>query len=167
MQKIEITCALCNNNFFKSKNLYKKEIIKEPNTVFFCSVDCKRKYKIKINKSYVFGYFINRALYRVRHDKKYNNVCDLTEEYLKQVWDSQNGRCSISNIEMNLPINSTIGFGENKKSPYNASLDRIDNSKSYVKENVRFICLLANYARCSFEDSDLIEFCEKVSDFNN
>ena len=45
-----------------------------------------------------------------------------------------------------------------------ASLDRIDNSLGYVKGNVRFISIMANYCRNTFEDKDLMEFCEAVVD---
>lgn len=45
----------------------------------------------------------------------------------------------------------------------NASLDRIDNSKGYLKGNVRFVSMMANLARSTFSDNELIRFCKSVA----
>ena len=47
--------------------------------------------------------------------------------------------------------------------PYTASLDRIDSEKGYVKENVRFVAVIANFSKNKFSDEDVIDFCEAVT----
>lgn len=47
-------------------------------------------------------------------------------------------------------------------SPWNASLDRIDNAKGYIQGNVRFITVMANLARSTFTDEQVLEFCHAV-----
>lgn len=49
---------------------------------------------------------------------------------------------------------------------YSASLDRIDNSISYMKGNVRFISVMANYARNTFDDEEVVKFAEAVVEYN-
>ena len=98
------------------------------------------------------------ALHRVvnvtkarRHDS------DLTTGYLEDLWLRQEGRCAISNIVLLLPGESTVA-----RHPFTASLDRINSTRGYRKGNVRFVCLLANYARNSYSDEELITFCRAV-----
>jgi len=70
---------------------------------------------------------------------------DIEPEYLARLWEEQEGRCALTGWTMQLePSDST--------SPNQASLDRIDNQKGYIRGNVRFLCLMANYARNQFDD---------------
>jgi hypothetical protein len=50
-----------------------------------------------------------------------------------------------------------------RKKQKRASLDRIDNSKPYVQGNVRFISLMANYAKNDMTDAELVGFCKAVA----
>lgn len=43
-----------------------------------------------------------------------------------------------------------------------ASMDRLDHKKSYTKNNIRFVSIVANIARNSFSDNQLYEFCKAV-----
>lgn len=65
---------------------------------------------------------------------------------------------------MILPLGTAIGWME--QDPSNASLDRIDNSKGYIEGNVRFVALMANLARQSFTDEQMIAFCKAVATNN-
>lgn len=87
---------------------------------------------------------------------------DLTAEYLKDLWDQQQGRCPFSGWALQLP-DSTRKW--RVKVPACASLDRIDSTRGYFRGNVRFVALMANYARSSFEDDALVEFCRAVMTF--
>jgi hypothetical protein len=49
-----------------------------------------------------------------------------------------------------------------KKTPYQASIDRIDNNIGYIKGNIRFVSLIYNYARNNFSEDDVVEFCTNV-----
>tara|TARA_X000000950_G_scaffold234904_1_gene285076 strand:+ start:286 stop:492 length:207 start_codon:yes stop_codon:yes gene_type:complete len=48
-----------------------------------------------------------------------------------------------------------------------ASLDRVNSSKGYVKDNVRFIAVIANYCKHSFSDDEVKLFCKAVVENNN
>lgn len=47
------------------------------------------------------------------------------------------------------------------KHPFKPSLDRVDNAKFYTQDNVRIVWLIENYARNSFTEEDVIEFCKR------
>lgn len=97
---------------------------------------------------------------RARADKK--GPSNLTPEYLSSLWENQRGTCPLTGWDLVLP-QSTVGWIDGA-SPRNASLDRIDPSKGYVEGNVRFIAVMANYARSTFSDDDVINFCRAVTE---
>ena len=99
---------------------------------------------------------------RDRRGKKGETDIDL--EFLKNLWEEQCGVCPLTGWCMYLPI-STRGWPEGSKSR-RASLDRIDSSKGYTKDNVRYICVMANYAKNVYTDQDVIEFCDAVHYYN-
>jgi len=109
-----------------------------------------------------FRWFLARIKTRVKEKGKNNN---LTLEYLKQLWESQNGICSFTGWRMELPRHAS-GWNESS-SPKRASLDRIDSSKGYIQGNVRFVSVIANYARNSFDDKEVIAFCKAVMEKQN
>jgi hypothetical protein len=170
MKTIDLTCENCGASFAKELREYRRQT-KRGRTKFFCTQSCAT---IKSNKDSPHGnpknlqadnrkdeytpfrWFILRAEYR---DRKKNYGCDLTVEFLKQLWDHQAQTCPFTGWTMILPQDTN---GWVKDDPANASLDRIDNSKGYTQDNVRFISLMANYARNTFTDSQLFAFCRSV-----
>ena len=64
---------------------------------------------------------------------------------------------------MNLP-HCTRGLTEGLTSR-SASLDRIDNSVGYAPGNVRFVSVMANLAKWTWSDDELVSFCRDVVAF--
>ena len=95
----------------------------------------------------------------IKNSKKKNQKYDLDIEYLRQVWAEQNGVCPFTKQKLQL---RTHNYANISNRVYQASLDRIDSTKGYVKGNVRFVSLMFNYAKNIFSDEDVIEFCEHV-----
>ena len=83
---------------------------------------------------------------------------DLTYEDLKKVWDSQNGECPYTGWKLELPNY------KNLKTPKSASLDRISSNKGYIKDNIQFVSVIANFAKNDFDDSVMQKFCEAISE---
>lgn len=89
---------------------------------------------------------------------------DLTLEDLKQLWDAQSGQCLYTGWEMVLPSTTTAYNDPNREhGPQRASLDRIDSTRGYVKDNVQFVCVIANLAKHSYTHDQLITFCRAVA----
>ena len=52
-------------------------------------------------------------------------------------------------------------YSLNGKDPFKPSIDRIDHLKGYTKENTRIVWMMENYARSTFTDEQVIEFCKR------
>lgn len=169
---VELICAECGVSFQKVRAEYRRRK-KRGGVLFFCTGTCSLRqwHRGRPSDSSAadhldagnrrdelthFRWFMARVRYReVKKGKS-----DLTLKYLKYLWGRQKGICPFTGWELILPL-STVGWVE--KSIQNASLDRIDCSKGYVKRNVRFVSVMANMARGTFEDVDLKEFCAAVA----
>lgn len=61
--------------------------------------------------------------------------------------------------------NFVVGSGGKNystRNPYSPSMDRIDNSKGYTKDNVQVVCWIYNAAKQTFSDKELLDFCKQV-----
>ena len=63
----------------------------------------------------------------------------LTQGEFSVIVKRSNGFCEVSGM----PLTLSIGM---KKGPYGPSIDRIDSSLGYTKENIRLVCIAMNYA---------------------
>lgn len=78
-------------------------------------------------------------------------------EDIKTVWKKQNGACAYSNIKLKLPLPNV------KMTPYEqASIDRIDSSKTYTKDNIQFVSVTCNFAKNTLSDKDMKIFIEII-----
>lgn len=87
---------------------------------------------------------------------------DITIEYIWDLFEKQQGRCKLSG----LPIVLETSLGSMNKNGYQkrtASLDRIDSSKGYLKENVQWVHKDINQMKSSRSDKVFIELCKAVA----
>lgn len=96
--------------------------------------------------------------YTLRNAKKRFKDFDLDLEYLKELWESQNGVCPYTKIKLILPeYKNPVGDPRIR-----ASLDRIDPSKGYIKGNVQFISTSINYMKGELSNEDTISFLQTI-----
>jgi hypothetical protein len=100
-----------------------------------------------------FTIYLHHITSRITSGKKCE--INITVEDLGKQWESQRGLCPFTGKPMLHMLPKPTG----PKNPYQASVDRIDPSKGYIKTNIRFISMIANYAKHLFSDKDVIEFC--------
>lgn len=74
------------------------------------------------------------AKQRKNKGRKTAGIFDLTYEQIVDLYYKQNGKCYYSGIEMNLQ----------KCSDWQCSLERLDNNKGYIIDNVVLVCLEFN-----------------------
>lgn len=67
------------------------------------------------------------------------------------------GVCQVTGIPFQFEPHATYG-----KNPYAPSVDRIDNSKGYTKENTRLVLWQVNLMHGEMTDAELIEMCKAV-----
>ena len=56
----------------------------------------------------------------------------------------------------------TLIIGNGKRNKYNLSIDRIDSSKGYTKDNIQLVCSAANMMKGYMEYNELIQFCKAI-----
>ncbi len=175
MKKIEIKCNHCGKTVLKPAGEYNRRI-KLNKTKFYCNNKCsssvpevveklisnKSNYNISNHSSNRRDNFSDFRWYmktmRMRTGKV--DKFDIDLQYLKDLWESQKGICPFTKEPITLRTHTNC---KEKILPYTASIDRIDCSKGYIKGNIRFISLIANFARNNFTDEDVIDFCKKVT----
>ena len=117
-----------------------------------------KKNKTRLDQYSPFKYSLNKARSR---SKSRSEVTDLTLEYLKEIWENQNGLCTYTNIKMEMPRSSQDE--DIKKSPTKLSLDRIDPSIGYIKGNVEFVCYCINVMKNDFTKQEMIDFIKLIN----
>jgi hypothetical protein len=140
-----------NTPFYCSRNCSARESIKKSKKIIEWTNSEKNKNQIKQksnNKKDEYSPF-RELLRRTKYRNKINN---LDIEYIKELWEMQNGNCAILGHPLILPSNTITNHN------YLASIDRIDNSKGYTKDNIRIVSASINYVRNKFSDDHLFEF---------
>ena len=84
--------------------------------------------------------------------KKRGKECDLDLRYLKELFESQNGKCAVTGVELSLKRAGNPNF--------QASIDRINSSIGYTRGNVRFTSVSINWVKSNLNDDHLKEFIE-------
>ena len=75
-------------------------------------------------------------------------------DFILKLLEKQKYKCALSGIEIRFEIG-------------NLSLDRIDSSKGYSKDNVQFVYRQINFMKNKMKDSDFIEICKSVASYNS
>jgi hypothetical protein len=80
---------------------------------------------------------------------------NLDTEYLKELYELQNGLCCISKIKMSLKVHSD----------FKISIERIDESNGYIKGNVCFICIEFQCGQRQWTPEKFAIFCNNYYSF--
>lgn len=84
------------------------------------------------------------------HKNRKNLPINITKDYAWKLFLKQEKKCYFTGIKINIAKNGT------------ASLDRIDNTKGYIKGNVRWVHKDINFMRRTYSDKYFIDMCQKV-----
>lgn len=106
-------------------------------------LECHRKSTEKYRITNPFDFMVSNCLQR---GKKYI-INDIDTIFIKELWKRQKGKCYWFNVDMSLEKVKK----KNSKNPLKASIDRLDNSKGYTKDNVVLSCYAANCGRANCE----------------
>jgi len=169
-KKITLTCHNCGIEFQGEQ----KEVTrsnKKGRFHFFCSRSCNTIYHNK-NRKPETQKKISESLSKRSQGNTYNKKGnftrtlrqinkrqkdhEMTEEFLQSLWDKQQGKCALSGIAL-----THFDFNT-KKTPANASLDRIDSSRGYLQDNVQFVAYSLNLGKQDFTDEDFKQFVESL-----
>lgn len=124
--------------------------------------DCQRdryyheRQRLFENDDLALRYKLQQALKGTKRRSREKNIFnDLTLDYLMYLWEKQNGKCALTGMQM------TYKFYEGRVNS-NLSVDRIDSTKGYSKDNVQLVCMAANQMKNDLSMGEFIEMCEAV-----
>lgn len=166
MSKVEVNCDNCGKSFLRASREVKRSLKKGRKS--FCSRTCVGK-----NNTGNFGENLNRSTehlkgyttadeftgfrWHLRKANQRNHECDLTLEYLKELFEAQEGKCKYTKVKLNHPK-----YRCKNNHIYTASLDRIDSTKGYVKGNVQFISIAMNHMKSSMSESETYKLLDII-----
>lgn len=108
----------------------------------FCASEWQKRRKIKNP----LGEILKDAK---QHAKKNKREFDIDIEFLNKIFNEQQEKCVLTGIKFddeNLP-----------------SLDRIDSSKGYTKENIQLVLIRINKMKSDLKQNDFIDLCIDVA----
>jgi len=115
--------------------------------------------KRKTTSPLSFIYRNTLASIRERRKKGKNIEFNITKDFLRELWDKQNGKCFYTGIEM-----EAFSIGKHPNQP---SLDRRNSEKGYVKENVVLCCQSINFAKSCYTEEEFVNFLNLIKITNN
>lgn len=162
---IELICPNCGKRYWKTLYEFSKNISKNHDN--FCSASCSSNYFVNKNRSEaskLFDRYLNAI--RKRSDIEKSNIArkniiyNVTVDDLYDIWKKQNGICVYTGVKLTLKNKNSINVCSNN---FMASVDRIDSSKGYTKDNIQFISRTANLAKHTMSHEEMVEFCKIVA----
>lgn len=104
--------------------------------------------------------------YLRRKARERNLEWALSEEYLWDLFCSQDSKCALSGVDIVLTTKRNK-HNNLDRTILTASLDRIDSSKGYVVGNVQWLHKTINIMKQSLSDSDFITWCKLIANHAN
>jgi hypothetical protein len=86
---------------------------------------------------------------------------DLDVQFLADLLVKQGGVCALSGEHLTLPIKSS------RDNHFNTSIDRIDSSKGYTRDNVQLVTKKVNRHKLDSSDPDFVDLCKMVAANNS
>jgi len=144
------TCKECSSSFENTASGVKYQ--------WYCSRTCAVRYRNRNSKNYQTTLKLRsrnpEAFIRQLVRKKVMRQ-SLAPEYYIELYHKQKGLCALSGREMTYELgNGLINT--------NISIDRIDPSRDYEKDNVQLVCRQANTMKYVCSADELISWCKDI-----
>jgi hypothetical protein len=157
--KIKIQCRSCQNVFLQTPVSHLQG--------YGCPKCGIQQYSKKLNeKAMIFqdeksGFYINNTIWNSykKGAIKRNLVFDINPQDIFDLYQKQNGLCVYTGAKLNC-ISTNC-------SKIDWSIDRIDNSKGYTKDNILLVSKTANMFRNRSTIKEMLEFCNMVVSIHN
>lgn len=125
-----------------------------------CSKTVKKRSYLK-SRPYKLKYLatkeghLKNLLQKIKHRNKNNIPSNLTIEFLLNLYDKQEGKCSISGVDL-----TTIS-GKGRVFT-NISVDRIDSSKGYTEDNIQLVCFIINLMKQELSQESFLNWIKII-----
>ena len=150
------TCGRCKETKFK------RYFYRSRDATSGCRTICK--HCAAVTYRYNFESLLKKLWGEARERAQKRNLeFSLEPDYLRQLWDQQEGRCALSGRSMtwSAPVSGITGDNDN------LSMDRIDSSRGYIPENVHLVTARINLMKKDFKLSVFIATCRDVVSYSN
>jgi hypothetical protein len=86
---------------------------------------------------------------------------EITIQDAWELFEKQNRKCALSGMDIN------FSKTQKEKNTTTASLDRMDSSKGYTKDNIQWVHKTVNIMKNKFIEKDFIDICKKITQNQN
>jgi hypothetical protein len=123
--------------------------------------ECSSCYKLRWNAENTVKVRAQRLYGNAQKRAKANNwpVPDFTSTWIEEKILA--GVCEVTGVafDLNTQTSNTV----HAKNPWVPSIDRIDSSKPYLKDNVQVVIYMYNVCKSEFSHNDVVAFCKAVA----
>ena len=102
---------------------------------------------------------------KIKKKKKKGRILafEIDQEFIIQLFHKQEGKCAITNMIMtHNALNENKPDTEHIRNLKNISIDRIDSSIGYTKDNVQLVWAIINRMKYNLDASEFIMQCFKI-----
>jgi len=145
-------CKCGNERVFRTSMISGNGIVK--------ATQCKKCYNESLEiENRVTDNIPNRFWYKLLNVAERRKIeVNVTKNYLYNLYKKQNKKCALTGVDL---------YFTNLRTNYNrytnASLDRINSSKGYVKDNIQWVEKRVNMMKQQYSQDEFIEVCKKVA----
>jgi hypothetical protein len=111
-------------------------------------------------ETYLSQLFINSRSKASGTQRDHIREFTITKKDVIDLWGAQKGRCAISGVYL---THHKDGTGTKE---FNASLDRITNTKGYTKNNVHLVCYRVNIMKHTLSEDMFYWWVKTIHDFS-
>lgn len=123
-----------------------------------CQAKEQKERREQMLETDTLDYLLKKRLYDALNRGKLKNMyCDIDLEFMRELWNKQKGKCALTGIQM-----TTDKHGRTNT---NVSIDRIDSTKGYTKDNVQLVCSVINFMKSNLKLSDFEYYCKAIVDY--
>ena len=129
----------------------------------YCEKKMRDKYYSKLNnepEKALDKIFKIRLLAAKKRALKKGLEFNIDIDFMHYLWNTQKGLCNISKLPMTFIFN-------NKHGKYNISIDRIDSTKGYTKDNTQLVCDIVNRMKLDLPMNEFVTLCKIIYDEQN
>lgn len=99
---------------------------------------------------------------KIQNSAKVRNLLfNITIQDVWELYIKQNRKCALSGVDI------FFFKGYANRSKITASLDRIDSSKGYTKDNVQWVHKTVNNIKMNLDETVFIDWCKKIANYKN
>jgi len=129
---------------------------------------CKKcKHEIRLKYLSTYDGFIKHLFKDLRSNAKKRKITvNITIEDIHQLYITQNKKCAFTGIIMRHESADRQTGDQHILNKWNISVDRIDSSKGYTKDNIQLVCAIVNRLKTSLSDTEFILLCGAITQRN-